>query len=418
MVFKIGSKETITNDVVEVEEDIIYKNYNMRSILKDCRNYLLENETRVINQISRNIADKKQLREVLKKYLKGKKIEESEIEKILDSFELYIFKYAELNELIEDETISDIKIISKDIVRIKRNGKRHTSNLKFESEQEVINLINFIAVKNQINLSNINAIQVVTDKDSYESCILRINITTQYINSIETPYLHIRKIPKNKKTLEELQYLDMINQEEKEYLRDKIKKGCSIVLTGKGASGKSTMLNALLDEIPFDKSGLVIQESEELFTNVHPDMMFQKVRHNKGEGRVQYTLKELAINGLLVDLDYFVIGEIKGGEALYFLNASYTGHSCIATVHGNNSHEALNKLADYIKYESDYSRSEILSMLKDIDVIVYMKDFQVREISETKGYDYDNQKILYNTVFDNHLKINNSCEKLLKRIGS
>lgn len=416
MVFKRKTKDSMSTD--ELEKSIKYSSVDMRKILKECRNYLLENETRIINQISRNQVDKKELRNVLRRYLLGRKIEEKKIENILDSFELYIFKYAELNELIEDDDISDIKILSKDITRIKKNGKRYTSDLKFESNQEVNNLINFIAVKNQVNLSNINAIQVVTDKESYDNCILRINISTQYINSAETAYLHIRKIPKSKKDLDKLQDVGMITKEEKEYLREKIKKGCSIVLTGKGASGKSTMLNALIDEIPFDKSGLVIQESEELFTNKHPDMMFQKVRYNKGEGRVQYTLKDLAINGLLVDLDYFIIGEIKGGEALYFLNASYTGHACISTVHGNNSHEALNKLADYIKYESDYSRNEILSMLKDIDVIVYMKDFQAREISETKGYDYENQKILYNTVFDNHVKINNSCEKLLKKISS
>ena len=418
MLFSKGNTDDTLKETTENQEENKITAIDKRKILKECRSYLLENETKIINQIARGKVDKKEFRTVLKKYLKSRKIEEEKIEDIIDSFELYIFKYAELNDLIEDEEISDIKIISKDLVRIKKNGKRYTSDVKFESNKEVNNLIDFIAVKNQVNLSNINAIQVVTDKESYDNCILRINISTQYINSAETSYLHIRKISKSKKDLDKLQDLGMITKEEKEYLREKIKKGCSIVLTGKGASGKSTMLNALIDEIPFDKSGLVIQESEELFTNKHPDMMFQKVRYNKGESRVQYTLKDLAINGLLVDLDYFIIGEIKGGEALYFLNASYTGHACISTVHGNNSHEALNKLADYIKYESDYSRNEILSMLKDIDVIVYMKDFQAREISETEGYDYENQKILYNTVFDNHVKINNSCEKLLKKISS
>lgn len=47
----------------------------------------------------------------------------------------------------------------------------------------------------------------------------------------------------------------------------------------------------------------VIQENEGLFSNKHLN-------------EIQFDLKDLARNGLLTDLDYFIIGEIKGGEAL------------------------------------------------------------------------------------------------------
>ena len=45
--------------------------------------------------------------------------------------------------------------------------------------------------------------------------------------------------------------------------------------------------------------------------------MFQHIVSAHGEGKIKYDLKDLSRNGLLVDLDYFIIGEIKGGEALY-----------------------------------------------------------------------------------------------------
>ena len=50
-----------------------------------------------------------------------------------------------------------------------------------------------------------------------------------------------------------------------------------------------------------------------------------------------------------------------------------------------SSTEAFNKLADYVKYESDYSLSDIKKMLVSIKTIVYMKDFKVCEIAEVKG---------------------------------
>lgn len=68
---------------------------------------------------------------------------------------------------------------------------------------------------------------------------------------------------------------------------------------------------------------------------------------NRGEGKIQYELKDLARNALLLDLDYFIIGEIKGDEAVHFLTAAYTGHQCWASVHGISSTEAIDKLADY-----------------------------------------------------------------------
>ncbi len=55
----------------------------------------------------------------------------------------------------------------------------------------------------------------------------------------------------------------------------------------------------------------------------------------------------------------FAIGEFKGEEALCFLNASHTGHKAMFSVHGNNSTEAVNKLVDHMKYESDCSRTDL-----------------------------------------------------------
>ena len=90
-----------------------------------------------------------------------------------------------------------------------------------------------------------------------------------------------------------------------DYLINKINT-TGIVICGKGASGKTTLLNVLLDCIDYGRSGLVIQESEEIFSNKHPDFMFQHITSSKN-GRPAYGLKEEATNGLLTDLVTFVM---------------------------------------------------------------------------------------------------------------
>ena len=83
---------------------------------------------------------------------------------------------------------------------------------------------------------------------------------------------------------------------------------------------------------------------------------------------------------------------------MYFLNAAYTGHQCWASVHGINSTEAIDKLADYVKYESVYSKADVIRLLRTLEVIVFMDDFKVKEISEIVGFDEETQRLVYKRV--------------------
>ena len=48
----------------------------------------------------------------------------------------------------------------------------------------------------------------------------------------------------------------------------------------------------------------MIQENEELFSHIHPEMMFQHIVTGIRDTTVSYQLEDLARNGLLMDLDY------------------------------------------------------------------------------------------------------------------
>ena len=403
-------RSTLKTDVVRFNPSGNISKNNSNEIFQNTLEFFTNDTQKAVklNNSQRNLVSKQEILKDVEDYLEAKNIDKDIINEVVDQFEKYIWGYYLLNDLIEDESISDIKVLSKDNTRIKQYGERKDGNIHFPSNEILKSFINRIATKNQISLSDINAIQTFTDKTTSSKFILRINISTEYVNSVDNPYLHIRKIPKQKYTREQLISYGLATEEQLDFLIDRIKNGNGIIFTGKGASGKTTLMNFLIDEIPHNCSGLVIQENEELFSKTHPDIMFQRVRYAKGEGRIEYTLKDEAINGLLIDLDYFIIGEIKGGEALYFLNASYTGHKCIASVHGVNSTEALNKLAEYVKYESDYSKSDILKMLKHLDVC-YMEKFKVKEYSEVKGFDEKRQELIYNTIYKGEEKINESC---------
>ena len=327
------------------------------------------------------------------------RISDAKMQRFIDYIEQYIFKFHVLTTVMEAPDISDIKVLAWDNVRIKQLGERKGTDIKFWSPEDLRGFVEMIAVKNGINMGKVNAIQTFTDKKSSPDFIYRFNISTETINSTEEPYLHIRKISKKKKVIQDLIDLKMLDKKMVEYLNQRREKGY-VIICGKNGSGKTHLLNALLDEIPIKESALVVQENEELFSNVHPDMMFQHIAVRKGDNKINYSLKELVVNGLRADIDHIIIGEIKGEEALYFITAALSGCNGMTTIHSVDAAGALDKLADYCKWASDYRREEILKMLSCVKTVVYIKDFQITEVVENHGWDEEMKQNRLEVVYD------------------
>lgn len=361
--------------------------------------YFVQIDPIQLNMLERNKITKEAFTELVYDYIRSNVTQdEQDVEDTFKTFASFLWSYDIIDELIDDDEISDIKIYDWDHIRVQRLGHRETSKLKFRNPDHFKKFVEHTAIKNKASISAQNALQNFTDKYSSDKAIMRFNITTPVVNSNAKYLLSIRKIPKHKYTTERLIELGFFTREMVDYFEDRVRNGGGLLVAGKGGSGKTTLLNWALDKLPDDISGLCIQENEELFSN-HPDIAFQHTIINRGEGKIEYNLGDLARNGLLMDIDYFIIGEIKGAEALYLLNAVYTGAKGWATVHGSSATEAMKKLVDYIKYNSDYSQEEALQMLVHLDTVVFMKDFGVREVQEITGYDPEIGDLTYKKIF-------------------
>lgn len=334
---------------------------------------------------------------ILKTY--GSRSAEKSRKEALEEFEQYVFGYYRLQELLDDEKISDIRIVNAQCIRCKRLGKRETSAVRFQSEEEYRRFIDFVAAKNQINTSNVNAIQTFTDNKSHPDYILRFTLSMPLINGVDTPYLHIRKFPRDFPDMEKLVKWGVLSRKQANYLVKRAREG-SLFICGKSGAGKSILLNALKEEaVPEDSACLVIQENDELTAKNHPEMIFMHPLVNRGESKVTYSMDEISTAALLMDFDYFIIGEVKGAEAFDLLNASFTGHICLSTGHGESAEKALDKVAvNAQKKNEKLSKAELLQMLASFKTVVFMKDFQVTEISETVGWMEKEQKIQYRRV--------------------
>lgn len=337
------------------------------------------------------------------KYLRQFNIQKDIVNKAISEYKDSIFGYGQLEKLVNDPEVTDIAIYGPGPVWVKKHGRHEMSDVSFETPEQVSAFIDNIANKLHLNISSIEALSTRTDKKTNKDVILRVSIVSKLVTSSECHNMHIRKVQKSKVGLDRLVELEMIDDRLKEYLTNAAKTSPGMIFTGRGASGKTTLLNALLDEIDPASSVSIIQENEELFSDVHQATYLWHVVTAAGEGRTSYSLQDLARQGLLMDLDYFIIGEVKGAEARYIVTAANTGTTCWCTVHGNNSREALAKLADYIKSHQDYTNvpaQDIIPFLTSLRTVVFIKKFKVQEISEVVGCDRESNRLLYKQIYD------------------
>lgn len=411
-----------------IKEDNKVEVNQSNEVSKDLDDVLMEYiqaKVTLINEVKNNLKSLDDLQNDLFSFIKRKyykyNFSDTDIEKSFIELKNSIWGYGPLQSLVDDKDISDIKIISPYNIRIKKLGKRMSSDIKFESDEKLKKYVETMASRNGIDLTKINAIRRFTD-NSHDKFILRIDIASDYVNSVRNPYMHIRKIPKNKYLLNDLKNKGMFNNDIEKYLKVAMEYGLSLLICGKGGAGKTLLFNALIEEISHEKSGLIVQEIGELFSKIHPEIMFQHVVEAKGEDKIQYTLSDLIKNGLVSDNDYIGVGEIKGKEAWDLANASYTGHISIAAVHSMSAMEAPYKMVHYMKYSPnsrDMKEEDLMRLLLGFDCIIFLKDFKIAEIVEIS--EYKNGELKFNPIFelrkDEFTRLNESCEKIMAKLG-
>ena len=352
----------------------------------------------------------------------GESLTDEEKEIVIELVRRNMWVYGTIDDLIHRKDISDIKLYGPDNIRIKAYGKRTGSEITFSDAHDYKRFINKILERCKVNLGTANEIQTFTDA-SQDDFILRITVISGLLVDTGLPLMAIRKIPKDKYTLKDLEdagmfrhkavkqagraivacgAADFLTEENSDLneLMDKMIRSKGILFTGKGASGKSTLMNAMIALIPWDESVMICQENAELFDVKHPDLFSAHVMTNAGDSKVSYELGDLTRAALLVDLDRVIVGEVKeGSEAAGLSKASMTGHKCWTSVHGESCEMAVDKMADYISQATGYSTRDSLKQLQGFEYVIHLRDFHVDEIIRIAGWDKEREQLIYEQIY-------------------
>lgn len=368
---------------------------NRNKVIGDIISFLIKNYSDYLSDININkeMVENIVREKVYKEYASLNT--ESTINAILDR----LFGYHILQKYIDNINVSDIRVTRYDNIFVKECGVWKKVNDTFLNEDDYEDFVRYCVLKNGGKITKESPIVVVSDRKSN----LRLEAGIEPVN-VESPSLVIRiHRPNGIQTLEELknENIEMINKDIYEFLIKAIVSGCNIVISGKGGSGKTTLMRNLINKIPENLSITSNEETAELYST-HPNIIQREILKNRSVDK-NVTLAMLTAHSLVMSNDVIVIGELKGEEAMVFLDAISTGHRGYATVHSDSSKNTIDRLVTLMKrdvkaqmYTDKYLR-KLLAM--SVDIVIYMNNFKVQEITEVY-HDEEQDDIAYNPLYE------------------
>ncbi len=299
-----------------------------------------------------------------------------------------------LEDLLADETITEVMVNSCDNIYVEKKGKIEKTNLKFNDIEKLKTVINRIVAPIGRHIDESSPIVDARLKDGS-----RVNVVISPI-SLYGPILTIRKFAKHKLSGSELINYGSLNQEMLDFLKISVGNKKNILISGGTGSGKTTLLNIISSFIDSKERIITIEDSAELQLQQEHVIRLES-RPKSLEGTSEITIRQLVINSLRMRPDRIIVGECRSGETLDMLQAMNTGHSgSMTTVHSNSCSDAISRLVVMsLMAGFDLPEQSIVSMIVSaIDIIVQIKRYpdgsrKISEISLLEKSENNNYKL-------------------------
>lgn len=244
--------------------------------------------------------------------------------------------FGPIAELMSDPTVEEIWINSPQRIFVARNGKSQLINLVLTSDS-VRQLIDraLIWSGRRLDLSQPFVDARLPDGSRLHVAIPEITAEHWAVN--------IRKHLMRQKSIHDLASMGVMSEEIATELSNAVKSGMNILVSGGTQAGKTTLLNALIAEIPRTQRVITIEEVFELQPMV-PDLVQMQTRSANLQGTGAISLRQLIKEALRMRPSRIIVGEVREAEALDLLLALNSGLPGMGTLHANSARDAITKL--------------------------------------------------------------------------
>lgn len=368
MIALVMTQEEMTKVIMEIQEVILQK-LDINSSISDqtILSLIEENVLRFAHTVYLSMDEKK---EVIQRTFYA------------------IRKLDVLQEILEDQEITEIMVNGPDQIFIEKQGRLEPYPKKFLSKEKLEDVIQQIVGKVNRTVNESSPIVDVRLQDGS-----RVNVVLPPV-AINGPIVTIRKFPADPITMEYLVSIQSITMQAAEFLKKLVQAKYNIFISGGTGSGKTTFLNALSAYIPKEERIITIEDSAELQIQNIPNLVRLEVRNANLEGKNEVTIRDLIRSALRMRPDRIILGEVRDAAAYDLLSVMNTGHDgSLSTGHANSPKDMLRRLEALVLTAVDIPLLAVRSQIASaIDIVVQLgrlrdRSRKVLEIDEMIGMD-------------------------------
>ena len=272
-----------------------------------------------------------------------------------------------LEELLADDTVSEIMVNGPDKVYIERGGKLQLSDCQFTDDASVLSVIERIIAPlgRRCDESQPYVDARLADGSRVNAIIAPL--------ALSGPTITIRKFSKKALTPDDFIRFGTWTHNAAEFMKLCVWLRKNVIVAGGTGSGKTTLLNLLSGYIPHSERIVTVEDAAELRLQ-QPHVVRLEARPPNIEGKGAVPIRDLVKNCLRMRPDRIIVGECRGGEALDMLQAMNTGHDgSLTTVHANSPRDVISRLETMVlmsgmELPSRAIREQIASA---VDIIIH-----------------------------------------------
>ena len=272
-----------------------------------------------------------------------------------------------LEDLLADDSVSEIMVNGPDKVYIERGGKLQLSDCQFTDDASVLSVIERIIAPlgRRCDESQPYVDARLADGSRVNAIIAPL--------ALSGPTITIRKFSKKALTPDDFIRFGTWTHNAAEFMKLCVWLRKNVIVAGGTGSGKTTLLNLLSGYIPHSERIVTVEDAAELRLQ-QPHVVRLEARPPNIEGKGAVPIRDLVKNCLRMRPDRIIVGECRGGEALDMLQAMNTGHDgSLTTVHANSPRDVISRLETMVlmsgmELPSRAIREQIASA---VDIIIH-----------------------------------------------
>ncbi|WP_406077709.1 CpaF family protein [Micromonospora sp. NBC_00858] len=267
---------------------------------------------------------------------------------LLDQVTAELVGLGRLQTLLVDNTIEEVHILGCDQVRITRHGGGvDWAEPIADSDGELVEILQAAARRAGATERSLSTVKPTLDLQLPDGSRLAAVFLVSH-----RPYAVIRKHNTLDVSLDDLAGArgdldEMIDPLLRDFLRAAMRAGLNIMVAGLAGAGKTTIIRALMNEIPPDEPYVLLEESRELLParrrERHRAVMSFEAREGHGErgfdGRPagEVTIADLIPLSLRMGVLRIIVGEVRSREIVPMLQAMTTSRGSMCTIHARTS---------------------------------------------------------------------------------